>query len=274
MIKKIRYKKLKGTNVKYSILAKVLCYLTASGLFGALSNPLLADELNVGKVCPVTQQQTVLGHLVLSTPWYHDGSGHAAYIARDNAIGVGIEIHFFSNKSGDVRHNNLAQCDQYRLLQVRFTNSKILPRQTKFAIDVPDSQPSPFYDDGLLEHGRGSHFTPVDNSDKPWLDRHSRASTVGLYDTPYLSDWFGIPGKDINVEFETCVVCEKTTQRDSVLSCGRWGFSRDYVNEMDGWAEPQATPLQCMIQPTTRFINTVNDSHQFDYQNIIDWDYK
>jgi hypothetical protein len=67
----------------------VLCYFTALGL----SNPLLGDELNVGKVCPVTQQQTVLGHLVLSTPWYHDSSGNAAYIARDNAIGVGIDIH-------------------------------------------------------------------------------------------------------------------------------------------------------------------------------------
>jgi len=155
---------------------------------------------------------------------------------------------------------------------VRFTNSKLLATQTKFAIDVPSQQPSPFYDDGELEYGRGSHLTPIDSTDKPWFGRHSRASTVGIYDTPYLSDWFGIKGQDIVVEFETCVVCENYSQRDSVLSCGKWGFSRDYVNEMDGWAEPQTLPLQCVITPTTRFITTVNDSHQFDYQNIIDWE--
>jgi len=227
----------------------------------------------VGKVCPVTHQGKSMGNLVLSTPWYHDGGGNAAYIARDNAIGVGIEIHFFSNILASVRKKHMAQCDKYRLLQVRFTNSKLLASQTKSAIDVPRQQPTPFYDDGQLEHGRGSHLTPIDSDDKPWVGRHSRASTVGLYDTPYLSDWFGIAGKDIIVEFETCVVCEKNNQRDSVLSCGQWGFSRGYVNEMDGWAEPQTLPLQCLAAPTTRFINTVNDSHQFEYQNIMDWDY-
>lgn len=115
-------------------------YVVLLWLFLTRSNQLLAGELNVGKVCPVTKGEQVLGHLVLSTPWYHDGDGNAAYIARDNAIGVGIEIHFFSNKSGDVRHLNVAQCHQFRLLQVRFTNSKLLPRQTKFAIDVPSNR--------------------------------------------------------------------------------------------------------------------------------------
>ncbi|WP_157534177.1 hypothetical protein [Moritella sp. JT01] len=40
--------------------------------------------------------------MAFSQHWYHNGSDNAAYQARDNATGVGIEIHFLTNDKGFV----------------------------------------------------------------------------------------------------------------------------------------------------------------------------
>lgn len=249
---------------------------THRGLWIALAllqnhTPLLAADLLVGKVCPVFFQQQQVGILAFSQEWYHTSRSHPSYTATDNATGVGLEIHFFSNSEGDIDSQNIAACDRYRLLQMRTSNARLLPGEKLTQIDVPDSFLSPFYDNAPLEHGRGVHRVPADDSDKPWHGRPTRASTVAIYDTPYVSDAWGVWGKSIDVRFETCVVCEREQQYDALLSCGNWGYRRDFMGGMTGWAEPEFQPVQCQAAPSEHYKATLNLSNRIEYSYWINW---
>ncbi|WP_415901301.1 hypothetical protein ACMXYR_09030 [Neptuniibacter sp. QD29_5] len=235
------------------------------------SNCLAAAELVIGQTCPVIFQNEAIGSLILSKPWYHSSRSNAKYIASDNSTGIGIEIHLKSNFSGKVDGLNLADCDHFRLLQVRRTTAKLLPGEKHIQIDVPDQFSMPFYDRAPLEHGYGLHKTPVDDSDKPWQGRPYLDSAVALYDTPYVSDSWGIEGKDIEVQFETCAVCERESQFDTVLSCGHWGYRRDYMGGMTGWSEPEFTGFQCSKSPSPDFQKTLNLSNRIEYTYWIHW---
>lgn len=229
------------------------------------------SELLVGKVCPVTQSGVPLGILVFSHPWYHSGRTQASYQARDNATGVGVEIHFIANNKGFIPGENIAKCERYRMIQTRGSNALLEPTELPLQIDVPDQFQRPFYDNAPLEHGRGTHPTPTDNQDKPWSARPMRASTVAIYDTPYISDAYGVEGEDIVVKFETCVVCQRDLGYDQLLSCGTWGFSRDYMGGMTGWSEPEFIPVQCAAQPSERYQLTLDSSDRLQYQYWLDW---
>lgn len=235
-------------------------------------HPLLfAEELLVGKTCPVFYKQQPIGILVFSREWYHTSRSHPSYTATDNATGVGLEIHFFSNDRGDTEIINLPACDRYRMLQIRTSNARMLPGEKTTQVDVPDYFISPFYDSSPLEHGRGLHLAPADDSDKPWNGRPTRASTVGIYDTPYVSDAWGIWGYNIDVQFETCVVCERDQQYDELLSCGNWGYRRDFMGGMTGWAEPVFQPVQCQTTPSPGYKETLNGSNRVEYSYWINW---
>lgn len=236
-----------------------------------VSTSVVADELSVGKVCPVMEKFNSLGTLIVSTPWYHASRSRAAYQAMDDATGIGVEIHFFANEQGDVRYANQAHCDRYRLLQTRKTNARLLPGDQWLQIDVPASLEQPFSDQSPLEFGRGSHLTPLDDRDKPWSGQVGRASTVAIYDTPYISDAFGIEGRDMFVKFETCAVCERDNQYDSILSCVEWGYRREYMGGMTGWAEPELTPLVCHNKPQAEFKKALDESNDVLYSYWLDW---
>ncbi len=230
-----------------------------------------AEELLVGKVCPVMYQNENVGILVFSREWYHSSRDHAAYVPSDNATGVGLEIHLFANDTGAVEGQNLARCDRYRLLQVRSTNARLFDGESAVQVDVPDGFDNPFYDNAPLEHGYGVHSAPADDRDKPWQGRPQRASTVAIYDTPYVSDNYGVDGRNIDVMFETCVVCERDDQYDAVLACGNWGYRRDYMGGMTGWAEPEFLGVTCQQEPSQQFYQTLDRSHRIDYSYWIEW---
>lgn len=231
----------------------------------------VAEELLLKKTCPVTYQNSAIGILTFSQPWYHNAREHASYTSFDNATGVGVEIHFFNNAQGAIKHKNLARCDRYRLLQVRTSNLKLSQDESAIQIDVPEQFNEPFYDYPPLEHGNGMHLTPLDVQDKPWQQRTMRASTVALYDTPYASDNYGEEGKPIKVLFETCVVCQRESQHDTLLSCGQWGYQRDYMGGYVGWSEPEFLGPDCLNQPSESFNTTLEQQDHFDYRYWLDW---
>lgn len=240
-----------------------------------------ADELEVGKVCPVFYEKKPyqhkphkpesLGLLVFSKPWFHSGRSQASYIASDNATGVGVEVHLMNNVRGHLQGQNIANCDRYRLLQIRETTARLGPGEKPLQIDVPDSFLNPFYDSAPLEHGYGVHKTPIDTTDKPWHNRPTRAATVSIYDTPFVSDAYGKEGEDIYVGFETCAVCERDQGYDSLLSCGRWGYRREYMGGMTGWAEPEYLGVQCQAQPSEQFQQVLDRSNRIEYSYWINW---
>ncbi|GLS90084.1 hypothetical protein GCM10007916_11510 [Psychromonas marina] len=237
-----------------------------------LSFNVVAEVLQVSKVCPVTQSDNQpLGLLVLSEFWFHSGRSNASYIANDDATGIGVEIHFFSNDNGQLDKSNFAQCDQYRILQVRKTNSLLNQGELPVQIDIPPFFEQPFYDNRPLEHGYNTHFTPIDSSDKPWLTQTSRASTLAIYDTPYVSDAYGLDGEDIRVEFETCVVCQRQLGFDQLLSCATWGYQRDYLDEETGWTEPEVIAPQCLSQASELFKDTLEGNLVVEYRYWLDW---
>lgn len=245
------------------------CCLALSVL--TISPSVSAAELLVGKTCPVYYQQQPVGFLVFSREWYHTSRSHPSYTATDNSTGVGLEIHFFSNDRGDVDILNLPDCDRYRMLQIRTSNARMLPGEKTIQVDVPDSSTSPFYDSSPLEHGRGVHLAPPDDTDKPWTGRPTRASTVAIYDTPYVSDAWGVWGDNIDVSFETCVVCERDQQYDELLSCGNWGYRRTFMGGMTGWAEPEFQPVQCQATASELYRQTLNASNRIEYSYWINW---
>lgn len=264
-----------GTRCNLSTACFAFSYLT---LIPALLQPMTAhaedDTLTVGKACPVyadSHEKTQVGTLAFSQPWYHSGRTDARYIPGDNATGIGIEIHFFSNETGQVTGNNIASCNRYRLVQIRQTSARLFDGESAVQIDIPEQAPTPFYDSPPMEHGYGTHLTPLDDSDKPWIGRPVRASTVAIYDTPYVSDSYGIEGQHIRTRFETCVVCERDQSYDSVLSCGSWGFQRDYLNEETGWTEPDLLPMRCLGQPSPQFRQTLEQSNQVAYSFWLHW---
>ncbi|WP_221074523.1 hypothetical protein [Agarivorans aestuarii] len=250
-------------------MTRACLWITLS--YCSLSSALVAEELWVGKVCPVTYQQQTLGVLVFSEAWYHSSRQQASYIPRDNATGVGLEIHLFANRLGELDLANQAQCNQYRMLQIRTTNRRLLGDEQRAQIDAPSSFVEPFYDASPLEHGSGVHQTPADTSDKPWNEPPSRASTLAIYDTPFVSDALGKEGQDIMVEFETCVVCQRDQGYDTILSCGRWGYSREYLDENTGWAEPEFHGTECLNSPSPHYQETVSLSERFPYSYWLDW---
>lgn len=230
-----------------------------------------AAELHVGKVCPVSYQNKNVGILVFSKEWYHSSRTNARYIPGDNATGIGVEIHFFASEYGNTEGENIAACDRYRLLQIRESNVRLVPGEKPRQIDVPDSFTSPFYDASPLEHGYGVHHSPADTKDKPWDSKPQRAATVSIYDTPYVSDSYGIEGEDINIRFETCVICERDSQYDQLLSCGTWGYKREYMGGQTGWAEPESFGAQCQVKASGAFTETLNGSNRIEYSYWINW---
>lgn len=231
---------------------------------------LSAQELILSKVCPVTMDNQQIGILALSMPWYHSGRDNASYTASDNATGIGIEIHYFNNQSGIIATEQ-GRCDRFRLLQVRKTNALLDPGEAEIQVDVPNNLDAPFYDQYPLEHGRGIHFTPKDSKDKPWSGQVQRISTVALYDTPYISDAYGVEGEDIRVNFETCLVCQSDLQADKLLSCAHWGYQRDYMGGMTGWTEPEVLSNSCAEQPSSQFLTALESDTDHDYFYWFNW---
>lgn len=247
------------------------CLLLISCVRGVATPAAQAEELTVGKVCPVLYHRQSIGILAFSREWYHDGRTDPRYTPGDNSTGVGLEIHFFANAPGDLRGQNSAGCDRYRILQVRKTTAKLLDDERAVQIDVPKDYADPFYDSGSLEHGYGTHYTPADDTDKPWSGRETRASTVAIYDTPYVSGYFGIEGQDIVVGFETCVVCRRDRGYDNILSCGQWGYRREYIDRMSGWSEAEFSGVQCRAEPSELFKKTLQESNRIEYSYWLNW---
>lgn len=235
-----------------------------------ITNGIAADELVLSKVCPVMLKQQQIGIIALSIPWFHNGRENASYNARDNATGVGLEIHYFNNKQGVTLQTN-GHCERYRLLQVRESNAILNPGEQSIQIDVPDTFITPFYDQAPLEFGRGTHLTPSDSADKPWQGQIVRSSTVSLYDTPYISDAYGKEGEDIIVKFETCIVCQNENSVDTLLSCAHWGYQREYMGGMTGWTEPEVLESTCSEQPSQQFLTALEQDTQHDYFYWFSW---
>lgn len=250
------------------IYLSVLSYLTA------FTHQLFAEELLVAKICPVQAEikssQTHLGILAFSKAWFHSSRSQASYIATDNATGVGLEIHFFSNLNGQLKGRNQAQCDKYRMLQVRKSNISLVNENIN-QLDIPPDNTEPFYDGKNLEHGRGNHYTPADDQDKPWEGQVQRSSTVAIYDTPYISDAYGVEGEDITIMFETCVVCERENSYDQLLSCGQWGYTREYLGGFTGWTEPEFIPVSCHKKASDTLKNTIEYNESLSYHYWINW---
>ncbi|GGB90986.1 hypothetical protein GCM10011352_16290 [Marinobacterium zhoushanense] len=230
-----------------------------------------AEELTVGKICPVLYREQSVGILAFSREWYHSAREDARYIPGDNSTGVGLEIHFLANATGNIQGQNSASCDRYRILQVRKTTARLFDGEEAVQIDVPEGFNSPFYDNPGLEHGYGTHLAPEDDRDKPWSGRPIRASTVAIYDTPFVSARFGIEGEDIDVSFETCVVCQRNQGYDNVLSCGRWGYRREFIDSMSGWSEAEFKSVQCEVTPSAQFQQTLRNSSRIEYSYWINW---
>lgn len=245
--------------------------IVMSLLLIAISFQTSAQDLLVAKTCPVVYNNTNIGILAFSMPWYHNGGSQASYIAKDNATGIGIEIHFLANKNGFSDTKQQKICDQFRIMQFRNTNAKLPRGEDKVQLDIPATHPEPFYDAPPLEFGHGMHQTPIDHHDKPWKNIIMRASTVAIYDTPFVSDSYGIEGKDIIVKFETCVVCRHFKKADHILSCGSWGFNREYMGGMTAWSEPEADPIKCSDAPNKEHLEVLNNSNLVSYKQGIDW---
>lgn len=247
--------------VDSAYLNKVTISLISYGLavFMLLPFAVYSQELWVGKACPVTFEQESLGILVISQPWFHTSRSNAAYIASDNATGIGVEIHFFANAKGDTRHQNIANCQQYRIVQARQTTARLFAGEKALQLDLPEAAKAPFYDAEAREFGRGSHQTPIDDSDKPWQGRINRASTVAIYDTPYVSDSYGQEGQDISVLFETCVVCQREASASSLLSCLHWGYQREFIGGQTGWTEPEALSARCQLTGSKNLVTILRN---------------
>ncbi|WP_252097532.1 hypothetical protein [Pseudoalteromonas sp. NBT06-2] len=223
------------------------------------------------KTCPVIFKNQNVGILAFSIPWFHNSGSQASYIAKDSATGIGIEIHFLVNDKGLKVIKKSKLCDQYRMIQFRDTNAKLPLGQNKIQLDIPTQNPEPFYDSLPLEFGHGMHKTPIDTRDKPWTFTAMRASTVAIYDTPFVSDNYGIEGKDIEVKFETCVVCQKFKTVDRILSCGSWGFNREYMGDTTSWSEPVVYPIKCSIKPNKVYLKALDNTQNISYRYGLDW---
>lgn len=235
-----------------------------------LNTQVIAEDLLVGKVCPVIADQQKIGIIALSIPWFHNGREDASYTALDDATGVGIEIHYFNNQDGQLKQKE-GVCERYRLLQVRETNAILDPGEQAIQIDVPNTFIHPFYDKAPLEFGRGTHLTPIDSADKPWNGQIVRSATVSLYDTPYISDAYGKEGEDIIVKFETCLVCQNENSVDKLLSCAHWGYVREYMGGMTGWSEPEVLDNKCTEKPTEQFLTALEQDTHHDYFYWFSW---
>lgn len=235
------------------------------------TTPASSQELYVEKSCPVLWNQQQVGILIFSQPWFHNSRSQAAYIPKDDATGIGVEIHFMANKIGHIPGNNAAKCQQYRFAQFRETNASLAINERARQMDIPPQFSKPFYDTLPLEFGRGTHTSPSDLSDKPWSNIPTRAATVSMYDTPYVSDGYGQDGHNITVKFETCVVCQRESHHDDILSCGTWGFTREYIDEMSGWAEPEPHPFTCQATPTDAYLTTLDQHPYINYRYWLDW---
>lgn len=250
--------------------------LISTGIIASLLSipPLFSEELLIAKICPVTlpdnQIHQHLGLLAFSKEWFHSSRSQASYIARDNANGIGIEIHFFAGLNGQLQGRNRAQCDKYRILQTRSSNIQLI-NERQNQLDAPAENIEPFYDSANLEYGHGTHFTPTDDQDKPWQGQVQRSSTVAIYDTPYITDAYGLEGEDIRIEFETCVVCERDNQFDQILSCGQWGYEREYIGGHTGWTEPEFIPVSCLTTASDNFKNTINFNDSMSYHYWVNW---
>lgn len=235
-----------------------------------------ADDLILAKVCPVKTHltnnlaPTNLGILAFSEAWFHSSRSQASYIASDNATGVGLEIHFFAGLNGQINGRNRAKCDKYRMLQVR-KSSINFPNENQNQLDIPAENTEPFYDSENLEYGHGTHYTPEDDQDKPWQGRVQRSSTVAIYDTPYISDGYGVEGEDMTIMFETCVVCERENKFDQLLSCGQWGYTREYIGGQTGWTEPEFIPVSCLATASDTFKTTIEYNESMSYHYWINW---
>lgn len=245
-------------------------------LFTLNLNTSMANELIVAKICPVKtpdhkeNKEVLLGNLAFSQEWFHSSRSQASYIASDNATGVGIEIHFFASLNGQIKGRNQAQCDQYRMLQIRMSNINFI-NENKNKLDIPPENTEPFYDQGDLEFGHGKHYTPLDDQDKPWQGQVQRNSTVAIYDTPYISDAYGVDGEDMTIQFETCVVCERENNYDQLLSCGQWGYTREYIGGSTGWTEPEFIPVSCLASASDTFKETIEFNESSSYHYWINW---
>ncbi|MGB1238236.1 MAG: hypothetical protein ACPG4U_08495 [Pseudomonadales bacterium] len=241
-------------------------------LFSLILCPLntISAPLEVAKFCPGLHRSTQLGLLAFSIPWYHNSRSKAAYIPRDDATGIGIEIHWFNSVSGQINGTNIGHCDNYRILQSRTTNARLMHGEQKVQIDVPVAIESPFYDQPPMEFGRGTHYTPSDTRDKPWSEPPTRASTLAIYDTPYITDRFATEGIDIAVTFETCIVCQRASRYDSILGCGHWGYHREFIDSQSGWAEPDFSGIACMAQPSM-LERALSNSVNIDYPYWLEW---
>lgn len=257
---------------KRRLIMKLIKLALLMLISGSYVEPSYAEDLMLAKVCPVLMQEQQIGILTLSIPWYHNGRENASYIAADNATGIGVEIHYFNNHRG-VKFKEQGICDRFGLLQVRETNALLDKNELSIQLDIPDFFDSPFYDHPPLEHGRGMHLTPKDSHDKPWPGpgQVQRASTVAIYDTPYISDSYGIEGEHIRVSFETCLVCEKDLQSDRLLSCENWGYQRDYMGGMTGWSEPEVLNNRCTDQPSANFVSALEYRVQEHYPYWFSW---
>lgn len=255
---------------KLTYANKLTKYCTYTLLSTCVLNAGFAQDLEVSRVCPVYHKQHSLGVLAFSNHWYHSGRTQASYIAADDATGVGIEIHWFNSELGVLDQANKASCDRYRIIQSRSTNAKLFDNEQALQIDVPSDIETPFYDQVPMEFGRGTHHTPKDTQDKPWEQAPVRASTLAVYDTPFISDAFGFEGEHITVTFETCLVCQRDSQYDTVLACGSWGYQRDFIDEMYGWAEPEFTPVSCTDTPKL-LMTAIENTHQLDYPFWLGW---
>jgi len=231
----------------------------------------IAEDLLVTKTCPVLHNKSKIGILAFSIPWFHNGGSQASYIAKDNATGIGIEIHFLVNSEGLAHNQKSLACDKYRILQFRNTNAKLPSDQTKIQLDIPINSVEPFYDSFPLEFGHGMHKTPSDMRDKPWINSVMRASTVAIYDTPFVSDNYGVEGENIEVTFETCVVCQQFKAVDIILSCGTWGFNREYMGGMTAWSEPEAYPIKCSSELNNEYIKVLKNTKHISYKYGLDW---
>lgn len=248
---------------------KLNMFVVVSIFIILFSCKIFADDLLVSKTCPVLHKNKSVGILAFSVPWFHNGGSPATYTAKDNDTGIGIEIHFLANKHGLSLKSEKKLCDKYRMLQFRDTSARLLNNEKNVQLDIPKNSLEPFYDALPLEFGHGMHKTPKDTADKPWENRIMRASTIGIYDTPFVSDNYGIEGNDIMVKFETCVVCQKREQIDHILSCGTWGFNREYMGGMTAWSEPEAYPIKCINKPKKEHLDVLKNSKFTAYNHLF-----
>ena len=187
--------------------------------------PPSATQRRAERSCPINCCDKNLGTLH-AMPLFHSASRTAIVPAGSPlATGIGASLHFIASGIS-LPASNACHCDDLLMIQIVTSNDPQDPRGNNSFVDNNNVGTSPFYGATGLQ-GRGEHTI-----DPRFVDAGEKIKTSeSIYDIPFRTNAM-LAASGLTSDFswmaETCVSCIKNTNRDRILGCVTYGFTRAF----------------------------------------------